>query len=289
MTQSMQSFGDAFRGIDLSRPWLEPFVGINQAFGTHGQLPLSVWLNSYFAQENLSAVSHAGQALGFTNQSDLPHGVAYEQFIAKTGKIPTRDNLHDWFGACIWATFPKSKAVLNHHHRHNFADNHYGNGRNRVRDAITVFDENGIILAVSDDTTGRQIAECLCQFDWTGSLIVPRQSWYRPSADVRTDIHAQAFVFGHALLEQLIHPRKNLCGHTLIVEVDAVFFQASLSDKLAILDRCTARHLDEWLSKPMTTPRDLQPLPVLGIPYFWDGQDDGFYQDESVFRRGRRR
>lgn len=282
-------FNAAFSAIDLSRPWLEPYLPIHHAFQTNGKTPLADWLNAYFTKVNLQPISHAGQPLSFTNQSDLPHGVAYEQFIGDTGKIPTRDNLHDWFGACIWSAFPKSKAMLNHHHRQHLDDTQHGNGRNRVRDAITVFDENGVILAVSKDAIGRQIAEHLCQFDWVNSLVVPRQFWYRPDADGQGDTHAQAVIFGHALLEQLIYPRKNLCGHTLVVPVDASFFEVSLAERLVILDDCLARRLDEWLSLPTATPRDLQPLPVLGVPYFWDTQEMDFYQDKSVFRDGRKR
>ncbi len=62
----------------------------------------------------------------------------------------------------------------------------------------------------------------------------------------------------------------------------------SFAERLSILDELIAQKLNHWLSNPATTPRDLQPLPVLGVPYFWDGQDDGFYQDKSVFRDGRR-
>ncbi len=282
------SFTDAFATIDQARPWLAPFVRMHQAFGMDGKVPLSVWLNEYFKENHLSLASHTGRVLSFTNQSDLPHGVAYERYIGETGKIPTRDNLHDWFGACIWASFPKSKAVLNFHHLKHLGDDATGNGRNRVRDAITVFDENGIILVVSDDAIGASIAERLCQFDWAGSLVAPRQFWHQPNTDEQADVHAQAVIFGHALLEQLIHPRKNLCGHALIVSVDGSFFKLSFAERLAALDERVAVQLNHWLSNPVTTPRDLQPLPVLGVPYFWDGQDADFYQDTSVFRSGRR-
>ena len=37
------------------------------------------------------------QALKFVSQDALPEGEAYESFIATTGNIPTRDNLHDLF------------------------------------------------------------------------------------------------------------------------------------------------------------------------------------------------
>ncbi len=168
------SFIDAFATIDQSRPWLTPLLAMHQAYQTDGKVPLANWLNAYFAKAAIPLVSHTGRSLRFTDQSDLPHGVAYERYIGETGNIPTRDNLHDWFGACIWATYSKSKAMLNHHHLKHLDDDNSSNGRNRVRDAITVFDENGIILAVSDDAIGMTIAKSLCQFDWVGSLVAPR-------------------------------------------------------------------------------------------------------------------
>ena len=88
----------------------------------------------------------ANTPLQFTAQDDLPHGTAYEMYIHQTAKIPTRDNLHDWFGACVWSVFPKTKSMLNAKHIAHFAHQNTSNGRNRVRDTITVFDENGAIL-----------------------------------------------------------------------------------------------------------------------------------------------
>ena len=155
----MGEFAHAFATIDLSRPWLVPFLPIHQAFGealaqTKAQTDwhdgaLARWLNGYFSVNNFALNTHTGQALTFTAQSTLPHGTAYERFIYEQQQIPTRDNLHDWFGACIWATFPRTKALLNAKHLAHMAqesestDKATGNARNRVRDTITVFDENG--------------------------------------------------------------------------------------------------------------------------------------------------
>ncbi|UTO04072.1 DUF3025 domain-containing protein [Moraxella sp. FZLJ2107] len=281
-------FVQDFAAIDLSAAWLAPFLPMHLSFADTGKTPLATWLNDYFIKQKLGLYSTLGKSLSFTDQSDLPHGVAYECYIGETGKIPTRDNLHDWFGANIWVVFPKCKAMLNHHHLKHLDDGDTDNGRNRVRDAITVFDENGIIVAVSDEKVGQAIGAALGRFDWQNSLVAPRAFWHNPS-ELSDQTHAQAFIFGHALLEQLITPRKNLCAHALIVTVRAEFFEHSLSAQLAYLDELVADKLDIWLSHPATTPRDLQPLPVLGVPYFWQGQDDVFYQDKSVFREGRRR
>lgn len=284
----MHTFFDDFHTIDQTKLWLSPYLLIHQAFVNGGNVPLHAWLNDYFADNKIILNNYQDKPLVFSHQNDLPHGTAYEQFIGDFHKIPTRDNLHDWFGACVWSVFGRAKAILNKHHlRHIFVDDTQ-NKRNRVRDAITVFDENGIVLAVSTEQIGQQIASRLCHFDWQHSLVAPRQYWHNPDQP-NNQTHAQCFLFGHALLEQLINPRKNLCGHTLVVSVQAEFFGWTMDEKLAYLDQLLAQQLDDWLGRDDATPRDLQPLPVLGIPYFWANQDDEFYQDTSVFRAGRRR
>jgi hypothetical protein len=41
--------------------------------------------------------------------------------------------------------------------------------------------------------------------------------------------------------------------------------------------------------KEGATPRQLNPLPILGVPYFWDNQNTDFYHDPFIFRKGRRK
>ncbi len=283
----MQDFIAQFNRIDLSAPWLIPFGDIHHAFDKDKdklQGGLAPWLNAYFAKENIVPRHHDnGTPLTFTAQDDLPHGTAYERHIYQSHKIPTRDNLHDWFGACIWSAFPKTKALLNaKHHAHMSADNH----RNRLRDTITVFDENGAILLVSDETIGYDIADALAQFDWQNCLINSRQYWHDPTSPKDSD-KAQILLFGHALLEQLITPRKPLCSHTVILNVPPTFFGLPLDKKLAFVDGFLCWRLDKLLQDGVT-PRTLNPLPILGVPYFWDNDDPAFYDDEFVFRSGRK-
>ncbi|MFC0820965.1 DUF3025 domain-containing protein [Moraxella marmotae] len=273
---------------------LTPYADIHDDFiKTYQSGHLSDWLNHYFHIHHIKPVLHGtNQPLRFVAQDDLPHGTAYEQHIHQTGNIPTRDNLHDWFGACVWAKFPKSKAVLNAKHIQHYHDNDSGNGRNRVRDAITVFDENGAILVVSDDATGDTIAKALVDFDWQTCLVANRQHWHQPMADAgRANINADAkacvFIFGHALLEQMMNPYKSLCSHTVTVRVPSEFFGQSIDERLAMVDELLSQKLDQFLDKAVT-PKSLNPLPILGVPYFWDNQDPQFYQDAFVFRSGRR-
>lgn len=266
---------------------LRPYADIHHAFIDDCPASLAEWLNGYFLANNITPRLHTtATPLSFVSQDDLPHGTAYEAFIHKYAKIPTRDNLHDWFGACVWAKFPKTKALLNAKHIAHFDAVDSGNGRNRVRDTITVFDENGAIIAVSDDEIGSEIADALVGFDWQTCLVKNRHYWHNPDIAKR-HTGARAFIFGHALLEQMLNPYKSLCAHALIVRVPQVFFAKPLAMQLSMLDELLCDCLDKFLVAGVT-PRQLNPLPILGVPYFWDNADAAFYQDEFVFRKGRR-
>lgn len=72
----------------------------------------------------------------------------------------------------------------------------------------------------------------------------------------------QALVFGHALLEKLLAPRKPLCARVLFVDdIEAPVMPQALA------------------------PADLPPLPVLGIPGWWPSNEvASFYSDDQVFR-----
>ena len=232
------------------------------------------------------AHDYESQTLQFVSQNALPDGEAYEHFIGTTGNIPTRDNLHDLFNGSIWLSFPKTKALLNHHHMRHMAasTDTTETERGRVRDTITVFDENGAILV----TCRPEIGQALKDFDWQASLVAPRALWDDVSAP-RIDASAAVYIFGHALLEQLIAPRKPLCAHSVVLEVAPDFFALSTRARMRVLDDKLASYMDSLLSDPAVTPRVLSPLPILGVPYFWaENRDSAFYDDRFVFRSGRR-
>ena len=229
------------------------------------------------------------QTLQFVSQNALPEGEAYEHFIGTTGKIPTRDNLHDLFNGSIWLTFPKTKAMLNYHHMLEIAkcseEPTGSKNRGRVRDTITVFDENGAILVTSDTSIG----EALIDFDWQNSLVKPRRYWDKMDSPSK-DAKAAVYIFGHALLEQLIYPRKPLCAHSVVIHVSQDFFALSKLDRISYLDDKLSEYMNDLLAQSGVTPRQLAPLPILGVPYFWsDNSEVSFYEDTFVFRSGRHR
>ena len=223
--------------------------------------------------------------LNFVSQNALTEGVGYEQFIGTTGNIPTRDNLHDLFNGSIWLSFPKTKALLNYYHMLEIAKQDSNESRGRVRDTITVFDENGAVLVTADPSIG----EALINFDWQASLVVPRDKFDHPQRS-KHDAQAAVYIFGHALLEQLIEPRKPLCAHSVIINVSQDFFALSTIERIKYLDNALANVMDKLLSQEKVTPRQLAPLPILGVPYFWsENANPSFYEDSYVFRSGRKK
>ena len=230
------------------------------------------------------ALSNQAQTLQFVSQNALPEGEAYENFIGTTGNIPTRDNLHDLFNGSIWLTFPKTKALLNYYHMLEIEQQGIGASRGRVRDTITVFDENGAILVTAESSIG----EALVDFDWQASLVAAREKWDSPK-QLNHHACAAVYIFGHALLEKLLHPRKALCAHSIVINVTQDFFALSLSERINLLDQKVADYMDALLSQPDVTPRKLSPLPILGVPHYWaENANSSFYDDSHVFRSGRR-
>lgn len=303
---------DSFADIDWQAPWLthlsqldylsETIINLSRANETkpcamHGNQPIDIIadvLNNALTlrcdnmQDNFPTTQpiqdNQALALTFVSQKALPEGEAYEHFIGTTGNIPTRDNLHDLFNGSIWLTFPKTKALFNHYHMKEIAAQGINESRGRVRDTITIFDENGAVLVTSD----KRIGEALIAFDWQASLVKSRAKWDNPK-QMNREAQAAVYIFGHALLEQLVQPRKPLCAHSIVIHVTQDFFALSLSERMPYLDNKLAERMDELLSKDTVTPRQLAPLPILGVPYFWvDNEDVHFYEDRYVFRSGRR-
>src|SRR5512141_1394542 len=89
----------------------------------------------------------------------------YEVRIAETGEIETRaDNWHDLFNALQWLAFPKAKAQINAQHVAILAEGGDAEARHRSpeRDALTLFDEGGVIVASSSPDLLRHITA----FEW---------------------------------------------------------------------------------------------------------------------------
>jgi len=197
----------------------------------------------------------------FVPQSDLPVGVAYEQHIFETACVPTREGLHDFFNGLCWHRFPLTKRRLNQLHMTQIAQTGIAPVRGPARDGLTVFDENAAFLQAPD-----ALWDALLAKDWQRCFVELRPLWRE----------AYLVLFGHALLEKLVSPRKGITAH--------VYRAKAAINTIASVDAWVADDLsaDKLAAKPFAH------LPVLGVPGWWAANEDAlFYADTSVFRAPR--
>ncbi len=211
----------------------------------------------------------------FVSQSHLPNGMAYEQFIFDTRHCPTRDGLHDFFNALYWDQFPLTKARLNQLQAEQIAQMGAVTQRGAVRDALTVFDENGALLIAPPE-----LWDALIAMDWQRLFVTLRPLWQQ----------SRLILFGHALLEKLVQPRKPITAHVYVAQfaieniASCALSTADFGDFHPLFDARIAATLsaEKFATKPFT------PLPILGVPDWWAANDDpDFYKDDTVFRHPR--
>lgn len=233
--------------IDWDQPWL--------AFLRPAGEPLAAQVDAGCSV--CDVLNTSGAPVRFVSQSALPDGMAYEQFIFETGQVPTRDGLHDFFNGLVWLQFPQTKRRLNRLQAAQIASDGVQATRGPVRDAITVFDENAALLQAPD-----VLWETLCARDWGRLFGELRPLWAQ----------ARLILFGHALLEKLVQPRKGITAHVYRVPGELA-----------------PQAIDGWLAQDLAAGRlatkPFTPLPVLGVPGWWpDNEAAGFYADTAVFR-----
>jgi hypothetical protein len=196
-------------------------------------------------------------AMVFVPQHELKGAQAYESHIFRTGTCPTRENLHDFFNGLCWLRFPQAKRALNRIQAAEIERAGTSGPRGRVRDAITVFDENGALLDAP-----APLWEALLARDWRRLFIELRPLW----GDTRL------LIFGHALLEKLATPRKDLTAHVWVSPMP----QAPGKWDADLAAQLTGALLAQ---KPFT------PLPVMGVPgWCAENQNFSFYDESQVFR-----
>ena len=245
--------------IDWSQPWFAPWrkLGETTAHQALQKQSVAAALNSIsYALGDVSEVK-------FVPQSALPEGQAYEDFIFKTAQVPTRDGLHDFFNGLCWQRFPLAKRRLNQLQAAEIEAQGVRPTRGPVRDALTLFDENVVLMHAPDD-----VWTALQARDWLRLFVDLRDQWPR--------VHL--VLFGHALVEKLVTPYKSITGH-----VYRVANEVNPHDEAA---------LDAWLVQDLQpgklATKPYEPLPVLGIPGWWAANAErAFYEDTQVFRRKR--
>ncbi|MGQ0711168.1 MAG: DUF3025 domain-containing protein [Rhodoferax sp.] len=240
--------------IDWNAPWLAFWRPLGE--------PIAQRIGAGMPQpEALNAADLA--PVRFMAQAELPSGKAYEAHIFATGCVPTREGLHDFFNALCWMRFPQTKKRLNALQAAEIAHLGVGATRGAARDALTLFDENVALLQAPD-----ALWHALQAKDWPRVFGALRGQW----------AHSRLTLFGHALTEKLVFPRKAITAHVYRVPQSLV----------------GAAAIDAWLAQTLSAEhlatKPFAHLPVLGVPGWWTQNEvPGFYEDAGVFRAARRR
>ena len=247
-------------------PGLAPFAG----WLAGGRRPDLASLNRFAREQRLALPD--GVPLAFVAPRSRQSALDYEHAIADRGEIATRDgNLHDAFNALVWLRFPHAKAALNAVHTR-AVDAPTPNARNRARDAATLLDESGLLLACADRSL---------------ELLLRAHAW-RELFWMRRDEVAVAFrplVLGHGLAVKLLAPYRALTAHALVLNVPPARPLPTSPDgeaeTAAMLDADAAA----IIASPGFGPDVLTPLPVAALPG-WDAEhlDERLFDDLSVFR-----
>ncbi|MNS94927.1 hypothetical protein D3C72_1291600 [compost metagenome] len=247
----------SFASIQWDSAWLRPWCSVGQPVARQVLCGDAV----HQALQAAVAPTACPAPVCFVPQAALLQGTAYEQFIFDTRQVPTRDNLHDFFNGLVWLQFPQTKRRLNQLQAQAIAADGVHAVRGPLRDALTVFDENGAVLQAPPELWAALHAR-----DWQRLFVDLRPLWRQ----------ARLVAVGHALLEKLISPRKPMVAH--------VYQAQAAIDSIAELDAWVANEMqpERWATKPFV------PLPVLGVPGWWPANEDpAFYADTQVFRAPR--
>ena len=193
----------------------------------------------------------------------------YEQIIFDTGLVPTRQkNWHDLFGGFIWCLFPKTKSLLNKRHVQEI-NLHGTKQRSKHRNALTLFDECGVILAVTDDIWPSRLRN----HQWQEAFVDLRGEWGKSISP---------FMFGHANYEMLTKPYIGLTGKWLGLDMSAEVAGLPLNVQYRLVDQKLSELIEQG---GLNDNRQLSPLPLLGVPgWYDDNQHPSFYDNEQYFR-----
>ena len=200
----------------------------------------------------------------------------YEEHIAATGEIETRpENWHDLFNALVWIAFPRAKAAINTQHAAILEERGESEAKRRSpeRDALTVFDEGGVVVASSSPGIFRLIAD----FEW-------KELFWRRRAELESTTRFLAF--GHALHEKFLDPFIGMVAKTSFFPVEAGFTTLGAAEQVARADEFLARHFSDRAN--FASAKAMAPMPVLGVPGWHPSTSlESFYDDPVHFRKQR--
>ena len=197
----------------------------------------------------------------------------YEERIYRSGELQVRtNNWHDLFNVLVWLAFPRAKAALNARHHAALSERARRDASNRgpVEDALTLFDEGGVIVAA----TSHELQGLLRAHEWKELF------WRRRHAVVA---EMRFYLFGHALYEKALRPFTGITGRGLCFDVNQDFLRSPVAMQLAELDDRVAAHIAA--PERLAATRDLAHVPILGVPgWCADNEAESYYDNREYFR-----
>ena len=165
--------------------------------------------------------------------------------------------------------FPRIKAALNAVHV-SAVKAPTANARDRARDAATLIDESGLLLACTDPAL---------------EVLLRAHAWRQLFWTRRDDV-ANAFrplVVGHGLAVKLLAPYRALTAHALVLNMPQARLDPlqTAAELTVMLDAAAAA----IIASAGFDRAILAPLPVAALPG-WDSEDldERLFDDLSVFR-----
>jgi Protein of unknown function (DUF3025) len=232
-------------------------------------LPAPVELDGWARAANLTLPGGPPVTFRTAPSATIP-ALAYERRIAATGEVAVRPgSLHDTCNALAWLAFPRTKAALNAIHAAATVTD-TGNGRDRRRDAATLLDESGMIVACAD----AGLLELWRAHQWRAAF------WDRR---VAVADRMRAVVIGHGLLAKLVAPYRCITAKVLVLTLDGAALPADPARVAAVLDNAAAAAIGA--GRLVFAPEELLALPVAALPG-WDMEAKGarLFDDTAVFR-----
>jgi len=222
-------------------------------------------------------VNARGQRIRFVEQ-DAKSGKFEDSFEPRTylsGEVQVRPlSWHDLFNALVWMTFPTAKAVINARHFAALASQ-AGNRRSATGDALTMFDEDGLVILSSDD----KLLDLVREFRWKELF------WAHRNAVQEC---VRFLIFGHAMYEKARAPFVGMTAKALLFNVPEKIVRLQDCELNAAVDQLVATFAHDATN--LVHGRVLAPLPVLGVPGWWSQNEAGaFYDNAAYFRPGRKR
>jgi hypothetical protein len=251
-------------------PLFEPIAALLTACAGPG-VPDAQQLTELLRESAPHAISGAGLPVRFVLPPAEPP--AYEAFVHDSGEVPTRPgDWHDFFNALAWCVWPRSKAACNAAHMREQQTRATAglSGRGKRRDALTQFDECGIVVVSVD----AEIPVLLASHEWEQAF------WHCRARLLET---TRFLVFGHGTWDQLRAPFFGLCAKALFRVVDPAWLALPAAARQAETDAWLAGRLRDPAC--LATPRDLAPLPLLGVPGVTpENACIDYYRDTRQFR-----